>query len=491
MHKKTIRSGYLPPIWLQSQPVGDISWKPLLFPRDDRSVIVEVPDLTFSQADSLSQFLKVHGTRAWKNISLKEIIHGISNVVLQLLDKNNTSRIFLNENLEVVTGFDRKMIELNLSSYLKTFREHSLKSFLTQDFNQIDILSGFVPAVKGGWARAISPLLMLHIWSANVPALSLWSLICSLLVKSPSIGKLASDEPLVASVFVNLLLKEIPQLENCLSIVWWRGGDFDHSQPFLDHSELVLAYGSNDTLHSIRSHVSVTTRFLGHGHKLSFSVVSDTALDNRNAQWVAEQSALDVVRYDQMGCYSPHAYFVKKGGLVSPRDFAQILFLEIQNLSTRFTQRSLSLSEASAVIKWRQDQLFQAINNYSIEIFGDQNAPSQVIYSSCAMSLKSSILNRNVYVIAIDDWKDLELCLSSNRRLLQTASLAVSIEELDILSNQLVELGVTRICSVGEMTQPPSGWHHDGGFSLLDLVKIVDVEMSAIVAADRFTSYRD
>ena len=107
------------------------------------------------------------------------------------------------------------------------------------------------------------------------------------------------------------------------------------------------------------------------------------------------------------------------------------------------------------------------------------------------MSLKSSILNRNVYVIAIDDWKDLELCLSSNRRLLQTASLAVSIEELDILSNQLVELGVTRICSVGEMTQPPSGWHHDGGFSLLDLVKIVDVEMSAIVAADRFTSYRD
>ena len=138
MHKKTIRSGYLPPLWLQSQSAGNITWKPLPFNRGNRSLIVEVPDLTSSQADSLSQFIKVHGLRAWKDISLKEIIKGISNVALLLLDKNNSSRIFLNDNLEVVTGFDRKMIELNLSSYLKTFREHSLKSFLTQDFNQVE-----------------------------------------------------------------------------------------------------------------------------------------------------------------------------------------------------------------------------------------------------------------------------------------------------------------------------------------------------------------
>ena len=85
----------------------------------------------------------------------------------------------------------------------------------------------------------------------------------------------------------------------------------------------------------------------------------------------------------------------------------------------------------------------------------------------------------------------MEYCLRPQSQLLQTAGVAVSIEELNNLSNKLIDLGVTRICSIGEMTQPSGGWHHDGGFSLLDLVKIVDVEISAIASAERFTSYRD
>ena len=491
MNEQTFRSGYLPPKWVLTQAVDSIQWKALTFIRGNQSVIVEVPDLTLLQSDSLCQYLKLKGPLTMKEISLSTLIHGISSVILKLLDKNNKSRIFLNENLPVITGFDRKMIELNLSSYLKTFRSHSLKSFLAQDFTQIEMLSDFVPVVKGGWSKVKPPNLMLHVWSANVPALSLWSLIGSLLVKSPSIGKLASDEPLVASIFVKMLLEEIPALEDCLSIVWWRGGDFSHSQAILDQCDLVLAYGSNETLNSIRSRLGIFTRFLGHGHKISFSVVSNTALDNKNAKWVAEQAALDVVRYDQMGCYSPHAYFVKTGGLVSPKEFAQLLLTEIHSLSHRFSNRELSMSESSSIVKWRQDQLFNTIKDPSVEIFGDQSASSQVIFCNVAMPLKASILNRNVFVIAFNHWEELDFCLDPQRQFLQTAGVAVSIEELDHVSNLLVELGVTRICSVGEMTQPPSGWHHDGGFSLLDLVKIVDVEMSTISASERFTSYRD
>ena len=491
MHKHPFKSGYLPPNWLKTPQLGDIQWEKMSFTNGDQSLIIEVPDLTTQQSDSLSRYLKDQGRLAMKNISVDAIIEGISCVILKLLDKNNSSRIFLDETLSVVTGFDKKMIELNLSSYLKTFRSHSLKLFLAQDFSQIGMLSDFIPVVKGGWSRVKSSDLILHIWSANVPALSLWSLICSLLVKSPSIGKLASDEPLVASIFVNLLVQEIPALQDCLSIVWWRGGDFTQSQPIFDQSDLVMAYGSNETLSSIRSHLKISTRFLAHGHKLSFSVVADSALDNKNAKWVAEQAALDVVRYDQMGCYSPHAYFVMNGGLVSPKEFAQILLSEIQNLSHRFSKKQLSIGEANALLKWHQDNLFNAITNPNIEIFGSPQSSTQVVFSSSAIPLKATILNRNVLVIAINDWSELEYCLRPQSQLLQTAGVAVSIEELNNLSNKLIDLGVTRICSIGEMTQPSGGWHHDGGFSLLDLVKIVDVEISAIASAERFTSYRD
>ena len=53
-------------------------------------------------------------------------------------------------------------------------------------------------ASGGGTEVGGGPELLLHVWAGNVPALSLWSLICGLLVKAGSIGKLASAEPLTA-----------------------------------------------------------------------------------------------------------------------------------------------------------------------------------------------------------------------------------------------------------------------------------------------------
>jgi hypothetical protein len=39
------------------------------------------------------------------------------------------------------------------------------------------------------------------------------------------------------------------------------------------------------------------------------------------------------------------------------------------------------------------------------------------------------------------------------------------------------------------MTAPAAGWHHDGRFSLLDLVNMVDIEASTEIAANALTNY--
>jgi hypothetical protein len=41
------------------------------------------------------------------------------------------------------------------------------------------------------------------------------------------------------------------------------------------------------------------------------------------------------------------------------------------------------------------------------------------------------------------------------------------------------------------MTAPEAGWHHDGRFNLLDLVRMVEIESSAERAAERFAPYSD
>ena len=74
---------------------------------------------------------------------------------------------------------------------------------------------------------------------------------------------------------------------------------------------------------------------------------------------------------------------------------------------------------------------------------------------------------------------------------LQTAGVAAAPAELFRLSELLGAAGVTRITAIGSMTSPEAGWHHDGRFNLLDLVRMVEIEQSAELAADRLAPYAD
>jgi hypothetical protein len=94
-------------------------------------------------------------------------------------------------------------------------------------------------------------------------------------------------------------------------------------------------------------------------------------------------------------------------------------------------------------------------------------------------------------VVAVDRLDDVIAQLEPHRAFLQTAGLATTPAELFRLSGLLGAAGVTRITAIGSMTSPEAGWHHDGRFNLLDLVRIVEIEQSAEVAADRIAPYAD
>jgi hypothetical protein len=72
---------------------------------------------------------------------------------------------------------------------------------------------------------------------------------------------------------------------------------------------------------------------------------------------------------------------------------------------------------------------------------------------------------------------------------LQTAGIAAAPEQLHVLAERLGRVGVTRIAALGAMTAPEAGWHHDGRFNLLDLVRMVEIEASAERAGDALAPY--
>jgi hypothetical protein len=280
-----------------------------------------------------------------------------------------------------------------------------------------------------------------------------------------------------------------PRFADCLSIVWWPSDDTHFASQLLKQSDIVLAYGGNTALAAIQNQVPVTARFLPHGHKLSFGMVSASALSILRAKRIAAQAALDIARYEQQGCYSPQMFYVERGAQVSPLEFAQSLASELAALASKYPRSNLSLEEASSIGAWREVHEFAMLKSPTVQVLGDKKDSFVVIYSDAAIPLQPSPLNRCVMVVAVDALQDAIPLLAQQRPYLQTLGLATDPETMLALGDALAHAGVTRICAIGEMTSPAAGWHHDGRFSLLDLVNMVDMEASTEAAANQLTSY--
>ena len=466
-------------------------WHSLYFGEGEQALQVQVPLLTAAQLGELTDRVRQASRDFLKSLTVAQIIAIIDQAVARLLDPQDPYRREAERLLPVVSGFHPEMIRLALTAYLKCFRAPQLERFVAEDFANPRMLDVFQPRPKGGWAKAVGPDLLAHVWAGNVPGLPLWSLISGLLVKAGNVGKVSSAEPLFAGWFARLLSEVEPRIADCLAVVWWQGGDDSLAPHLFRQADAVLAYGGTAALESVRLQVPASTRFLPHGHKLSFAMVSASALDARQAISTARLAALDVVRYEQHGCYSPHVFYVARGGKVSPQEFAGYLASELAALQAKFPRRALSLEDAVSMAKWRQAREFEAMAGDSAVLLGEAAAPWSVAFSSLPRPLTPGALNRTVSVVAVDGLDEVMALIEPQRAWLQSAGLAASPEELFQLAGQLGQAGVTRICAIGAMTSPEAGWHHDGRFSLLDLVQMVEIEQSAELAAEAFSRYRN
>ncbi|OKL37779.1 acyl-CoA reductase [Domibacillus mangrovi] len=480
------RAGYLPDIG-----ETEFETKVLTFQSQSEKVEVEIPFLTNEQMNKVIEKVKRASSEILKSFSVSEIAGVIDQAIDQLLDRQSPYRQKAEKLLPVVTGYDEEIIRLGLTSYLKAFRKKELQRFLVEDLGNPLLLDDFQPRVKGGFSKAMGPNIVTHIWSGNVPALPLWSLISGLLVKAGNIGKVPSTEPLFSGWFAHILVEIEPRLADCFAIVWWKGGDEERERCLLERSDVVVGYGGNQSLQSLQNRMPITTRFLPFGHKISFGIVSQSSLDSRKAWQSVHQAALDVIRYDQQGCYSPHIFYVQHGGKVSPREFARFLANELENYQRRYPRRNLSIEESASITAWRQREEMTIFSNPNNEVLGNQANDWTVVYEENDLHFTPSCLNRVIKVIAFETIEEILSCIDLHRSLLQTVGVAASPKELFEWAELLGKTGVTRITALGSMTSPEAGWHHDGRFNLLDLVNMVDIEAAAEASSEQFAPYVD
>ena len=149
-----------------------------------------------------------------------------------------------------------------------------------------------------------------HVIAGNTPLLAWTSLLRALLMRSKSLVKLPSgDAAEWGRLFHASLAAVSPALASVIELRQWAGGDTERDRELCESVDLVLAYGSNQTITALRALCPPDTPLVGYGHRVSFGLFFQGA----EADAAARGFATDILLYDQGGCLSPQTIFVEGG----------------------------------------------------------------------------------------------------------------------------------------------------------------------------------
>ena len=305
--------------------------------------------------------------------------------------------------------------------------------------------------------KAVPPKHLLHIISGNTPHAGLQSLLRGLLIGGQNTIKLPSataDSESIPEVttFYRSLPKQLQQL--CLFTS-------KLSDSLLASADCVIAIGSDRAIESIHDRLSPQQRFIPHGHKISFALIDKPSAKN------AQLAAIDASLYNQQGCLSPHAIYLKQGAA----EFAPMLAKAMESYGQRNPRTAISLSESGAIRNLRETVRYQAAQeptNYQLHE-SDGNTSWTVIFEN-SPTLRPSPLNRTIYV---RPWPENPFDLGKELEYLST----IALSPLSALLKTVDCLTPARVCQLGKPQQPHLFWHHDGFAPLASLVTWQDIHL--------------
>lgn len=454
---------------------------------------MKLPDYFLADLPSDAQFssaliteacltLKRNRERFLASRSTASLIDTIASVAADWLDPNNPFRRAALDNGPVETGFSRETLEAGLDALFGSITTESLQRLVLQDLGHLDRLERLTGSeIEPGSSRlaiARGPELLVHITAGRLPNPPVMSIVLGLLARSAQFVKCASGTSFLLRLFGHSLREVEPKLGACLEIAEWKGGNEMLESALFAQADCLTAMGDDSTLEAIRPRVPPQVRFLGYGHRVSFGYIAREMLDHHFFSKTAASAAMDVAAWDQLGCLSPHLFYVETGGRHSPDRFAEQLALELDRIETRQPRGHLPLETAAAIAARRSIYEVRAAFSSDTKIWKSQDSTSWTVVYENDPQFQFSCLNRFIYVKAVQNIDHALRGADPVRGRVATVGLAApGLREQD-LAHRLAAWGVPRVCPIGRMQSPPPTWRHDGRPSLGDLILWTDWERS-------------
>jgi hypothetical protein len=446
------------------------------------------------------QTLKRNRDRYLAGRPTERLVKTLSDVAANWLQANNSFRKLALERGPAEMGFSRATLEKGLDNFFRKLTPENLHALLEQEFGDAVGVTGDVCQVtketvssrhspagpklpSEGWSLVTrhfwrGPELLVHIAAGNIPNPTLTAMTFGLLTRSVQFVKCASGAALLPRLFAHSIYDADRKLGACLEIAEWRGGNADLEAALFAEADCVTATGSDETLAAIRARLPVKTRFLGYGHRVSFGFVAQEVLSGFHTRQIVSRTTDDVVAWNQQGCLSPHVVYVQTGGEVSPEKFAELLADELERREQTEPRGELPAEHAAAIASRRGIYEVRAAHSpETTRHWCSKNSTAWTVVYEADARFQLSCQNRFIYVKGVKDLPEALQYAEMVRGQVSTVGLAVPEHKMEELAVQLARWGVTRVCPLGQMQNPPLTWRHDGRPPLGDLVTWTDWEM--------------
>ena len=434
------------------------------------------------------QTLKRNRERYLAQRTTHDLVPVLVEVAKGWLQTDNRFRKFALESGPAETGFSRATLAKGLDNFFRQFTPENISELLQQELGDSIGVTGdgcqvtreavssrYLPRVTRHFWRG--PEFLVHITAGNIPNPALMTIVLGLLTRSAQFVKCASGSAFLPRLFAHSLYDADPKLGACLEIAEWRGGNVELETALFAEADCVTATGSDEMLADIRSRLPVRTRFLGYGHRISFGFVAGEILAGPHLRQVAARAADDVIAWNQLGCLSPHVIYVQARGEVLPEQFAELLADELERREQTEPRGELAAEHAAAIASRRGIYEVRAAHSPDTQMWHSKNSTAWTVVFEADARFQMSCLNRFVYVKGVKDVPEMLQNADAVRGRVSTVGVAAPEDQTEELAMQLAQWGVTRVCPLGQMQNPPLTWRHDGRPALSDLVTWTDLEL--------------
>lgn len=398
------------------------------------------------------------------------------------------------------TGFGPATLAQGLDTFFRSLTVEQLNALLTQDLGDARRLDEFAAPPselrQGRLALARGPDLLVHLAAGNLPNPALLSLTLGVLTKSAQFMKLSRHGTVLPRLFAHSLADVEPKLGACLDLAVWPGGQEVLEETLFAEADCVTVQGTDETVSSVRARLPLGCRLVAYGHRLSFAFVGSDQLSSFLARKTASRAAADVVAWNQLGCLSPHVIYVEERGSVSPEGFAEQLALALAERELTEPRGELPVETSAELASRRslhelrgarQAATREEAHTMPRGVFFEPPPGATRVWSSTDSTawtvvfeddarFQTSCLNRFIYVKPCRDLADALHQAEPVRGRVSTLGVALSESRLAELAPLIARWGVSRICPLGRMQEPPASWRHDGRPALAELVSWTDWE---------------